>query len=271
MRFLYHIIIISSFFAGIQDALGRTIERPAYREYKEPLISDESFSELESYGESIAAIMMLMHGECCPQDLKKALTYCLQCLQDFDVEEEAKDGVCYPEKHTLTVLAARLYMEAGDFNAAKRMLDNEKNKGTDMLVLEGDIAIREGRLDEARKKYEKAYDADSSNLQAARRLSDISLSGLETSTGVPRYAHDFIWLRAMRRSSIKWKKAVEEFSTKKPTHIFRFYPFALEAAHAGIPSAMVYLHKVYMNGCGFIKRDVARAEYWLWNAEHLSK
>lgn len=270
MRLFHYITIGLLITVGILEALGRTIERPAYREYKEPLISDESFSNLESYDESIAAITMLIHGECCPRDLKKALTYCLQCLQDFEEDKDLQEGVD-PDKHALNVLSAYLYIEIGDIKSAKSILDSEKHKGADILVLEGDVAIQEGRFDEARKKYERAIAEDSSNLQAALRLSIFSPRELTASPREKRFTGDSLWLSAMRKNSIKWRKRVEEFSVDKPNRSLIFYPAAIAAAKMGVPSAMLFLHKIYMSGCGFIKKDVDRAEYWLWNAEFLSK
>lgn len=229
-------------------------------------ISDREFSALESYRECMAAITMLMYGEKCNKDLKKALSYCLQCLEDFEEDEDCEEGVD-PDKYDFCVLAARCHVGLGNFAEAQNVLDKVKNKGGNMRVIEGDIAFRLGDTRKALMKYYQARKLNRLDVQACLRIYTCSQLGLPTSYDRKwDNLNSPEWLLALRDKNSEWVDSVESFDAQDTETIFVMYPLALEDAHVGIPAAMHYLALVYKNGCGFIKKNTDRAEYWLWNA-----
>lgn len=96
----------------------------AQGQYKDPIISDEDFSELNDASECLAIISMLMYGECCQQDLNKALSYCLLCIDKFgSTDEEQEENVIYVSHNSFCIFAAQIYMKFGDFESAQKILD----------------------------------------------------------------------------------------------------------------------------------------------------
>lgn len=249
------------------------------------LISDEAFSNLETFSESIAVIITLMYGENCQRNLEKALAYSLECLEYFEEDEiDYEDGSVNPHKYAFHVLAARCYLGLSNIEEAQKMLNKEKNKGSIILTIEGDIAMRLGDMAEAQKKYEEALARDSDNLEACMRMYTFAQLGL-----VPSYYKDMQlipdapydrklenlsasqWLMCLKSNNRRWVNEVESFEQQDEEWIFEEYADALDAAYAGIPAAMHYLAKVYKTGCGFIKKDADRAEYWLEQATLFSE
>lgn len=288
MKFLHIILgLVISFFAtyGKELTPAGSSDNVNNKKNNTALISNEAFSNLETYSESIAVIITLMYGENCQRNLEKALTYSLECLKDFEEDEIDNEEGVNPHKNMLRVLAARCYLGLGNIKDAQKMINKEKNKkSSSLLTIEGDIAMRLGDMAKAQKKYEEALACNSDNIQACMRMYTLAQLGL-----VPSYDKDLQlipdapydrelenlnspqWLVCLMSNNERWVDAVELFEQRDEEWIFEEYYLALDAAHAGIPAAMHYLAKVYKTGCGFIKKDAARAEYWIEHAKLFSE
>lgn len=274
------VYILFNFFLCVGTLLAQPLTAlcPIYGEYNEELLTDKEFENLETSEERQTAIVMMMNRECCSKSLEKALSYCQKWLEDLkelkDIENGDEACCIASTKHDLCILAARICIELGDFDTANGMIDiaSEDNVITpSILIIKGDLNIIRGDIREAKRKYEEAWAGEPYDLQTAHRLYTCSKLGLQYSDTKGIYKQDDPLLRTLRRANIEWKKKEESFTPNDPLEIFVLYPSALEAAHAGVPSAMMYLHKVYTSGCGIIKQDTARAQYWLMNAERLTK
>lgn len=241
-------------------------------QYKEPIISDEDFAELNDASECLAIISMLVYGECCQQDLNKALSYCLLCIDKYaPTDEEQEENVIYVDHNSFCIFAAQIYMKFGDFEAAQKILERGQEGIDTICVIEGDIALRTGQPEKAYEIYKKAFSDSEFYLPLAQRIYICSQLGLCSLESQKNACLDMPWLVALRINNQYWKERIKEFNPDNTDTVFFWYSYALEDAHLGLPAAMQYLSKVYTHGCKFIKKDKKRAKYWLYNAERISR